>query len=257
MFKRILFIALFVCNYTVIFANTPQLAKETAIETWWYYKAHLNNPKWKQSDFMVRTADGRWAGKITSLDKITYKACIIGEKKGTYTTDCITFDSSLITDWAFNDAGIIRGAFNLRIKSVKKEDKAILKYTESALIIDRTVGDDFIALSRWKGKASDLDSMSYYFFDSRYKGGIDQFYKYLQKSIVYPAFARKIGMEGYCYISFGIEKNGKVSDPVVVQSIGGGCKEVTYKIINGITELCEDEYAQTVRFTLPVKYMLK
>lgn len=257
MFKRILFMALLACNYTVIFANTPQLAAETAIETWWYFKAHLNNPKWKQSEFMVRTADGRWVGKITSDDKVTYKGCVIGAKKGEYMTDCITFDSSQITDWAFNDAGVTRGAFNLRIKGVKKSDKVILSYMESSLVMNRTVGDDFIALSRWKGKASDLDSMSYYFFDSRYKGGIDQFYKYLQKAIVYPSFARKIGMEGYCYISFGVEKSGKVSDPVVVQSIGGGCKEVSYKVIRDIPELCEDEYAQTIRFTLPIKYMLK
>lgn len=206
---------------------------------------------------MVRTAEGKWIGNLVSGDRIRYKGCVIGEKPGEFTKECIEIDSAGITDWAFSDNGVIRGAFMLRISKVEKPDKQVLIYTGCKLVMNRTVGDDFIALSRWKGVGFESDSVNYYFFESRFRGGIEKFYTYLDKAVTYPSFARKIGLQGYCYVSFAVEKNGKISNPVVLQSIGGGCRENTYKVIRELPEMCEDEHSQSITFTLPIRYSLR
>lgn len=53
-----------------------------------------------------------------------------------------------------------------------------------------------------------------------FKGGMDEFYKYLSKNVVYPEEARKAYVQGIVRVSFFVEKDGIVDDVKVLRSVG-------------------------------------
>lgn len=64
------------------------------------------------------------------------------------------------------------------------------------------------------------------------KGGIKAFYDYVGSNLEYPAFARRMGLEGRVFVEFVVERDGSLTDINVVKGIGGGCDEEAVRVIS-------------------------
>lgn len=80
---------------------------------------------------------------------------------------------------------------------------------------------------------------------------------HIQEHIIYPREATENNVQGMVVASFVVDKNGWVSDPMLLQDIGYGCGEV---VLNLIREMPRWEPAMnnghpvSVRLTLPVYF---
>ena len=64
-----------------------------------------------------------------------------------------------------------------------------------------------------------------------FPGGIEAFYKYLGKSIRYPAVAKENGTQGRVIVSFVCEKDGSLTDVKVARDIGDGCGDEAVRVV--------------------------
>ncbi|MEP0987354.1 TonB family protein [Ekhidna sp.] len=67
--------------------------------------------------------------------------------------------------------------------------------------------------------------------DPSYKGGIYTFYRFLADNLRYPNEAKKRGIKGYVYLSFIIEKDGKMTNLRVTEGIGYGCDKESLRVM--------------------------
>src|SRR5690554_834826 len=85
-------------------------------------------------------------------------------------------------------------------------------------------------------------------------GGIQS----VQKRIIYPELALKAGIEGRVVVQFVIDKNGDISDPVVVRGIGGGCDEEAVRAL--LQAKFKPGYQRgvpvSVRYTIPISFKI-
>jgi len=82
---------------------------------------------------------------------------------------------------------------------------------------------------------------------------------FIYENIVYPAKARKDGIQGTAVISFVIQKDGSISDARIVRSIGGGCDEEALRVVNTMPNWIpgkENGEAVRVQFNLPIRFKL-
>lgn len=64
-----------------------------------------------------------------------------------------------------------------------------------------------------------------------YPGGMDAFYKYVQKELNYPKQARRMGIQGRVFVQFVVDKDGSITDVKTVKGIGGGCDEEAERVL--------------------------
>lgn len=64
-----------------------------------------------------------------------------------------------------------------------------------------------------------------------FPGGMDAFYEYLSTELKYPYRAKKDDVEGKVFLSFIIDKDGSVSEVVVLKGIGSGCDEEAVRVL--------------------------
>lgn len=64
-----------------------------------------------------------------------------------------------------------------------------------------------------------------------FAGGNTAFIRYLQKNVVYPKQARRMGIEGKVYVQFVVGKDGSVSQVEVLKGLGAGCDEEATRVI--------------------------
>ena len=62
-------------------------------------------------------------------------------------------------------------------------------------------------------------------------GGMDEYYKFLQKNMRYPSQANRMGVEGRVFVQFVVDEKGNVSDVKAVKGIGAGCDEEAERVI--------------------------
>lgn len=90
-------------------------------------------------------------------------------------------------------------------------------------------------------------------------GGEEKLFKYLSK-IKYPAIARENGISGQVYVTFVIDKDGKIKDVKLLHGIGGGCDEEALKVIRNMPDWKpgrQNGQNVSVLFNLPVNFSLK
>jgi len=63
------------------------------------------------------------------------------------------------------------------------------------------------------------------------RDGMAAFYKDIGRRIVYPAPARRMGVEGKVFVEFVVEKDGSLTQFQVVKGIGAGCDEEAVRVI--------------------------
>lgn len=91
-------------------------------------------------------------------------------------------------------------------------------------------------------------------------GGEAALMKYLRDNIKYPPIARENGITGTVYVTFIVDKEGKVSDAKVLRGIGAGCDEEALRVINKMPSWKpgrQNGRGVMVQYNLPVRFTLK
>lgn len=92
-----------------------------------------------------------------------------------------------------------------------------------------------------------------------YPGGDESRIRFLQENIKYPQMARESGIQGTVYVTFVVEKSGKVTDVKVLRGIGGGCDEEAIRVIQAMPPWNAGKQrgkSVRVQFNMPIKFTL-
>ncbi|MBK8564578.1 MAG: energy transducer TonB [Saprospiraceae bacterium] len=84
--------------------------------------------------------------------------------------------------------------------------------------------------------------------------------EFLYGKLKYPTDARKNNVQGIVYISFIVEKDGRVTNPQIVEDIGYGCGETILQIVKSFPTWEPGRQRGTpvrVYKKIPVKFSLK
>lgn len=93
-----------------------------------------------------------------------------------------------------------------------------------------------------------------------FPGGEEELFKYLSKNTKYPPMAKDAGISGKVFVTFVVEKDGKISDVKVLRSIGGGCDEEAIRVVKNMPRWTSGEQRGKpvrVQFNLPINFILK
>ncbi|REJ80976.1 MAG: energy transducer TonB [Bacteroidetes bacterium] len=93
-----------------------------------------------------------------------------------------------------------------------------------------------------------------------FPGGEDKLFEYLSKNIKYPPVARENGIQGRVYVTFVVDKDGKVKDAKVLRGIGGGCDEEAIRVVKAMPQWKpgkQNGRNVQVQYNLPVSFTLK
>lgn len=92
-----------------------------------------------------------------------------------------------------------------------------------------------------------------------FPGGMDKFYKYLSKSIRYPAMAQEQGIQGKVFLSFIIEKNGTLTDIKIERTLGYGTDEEAVRVLKGSPRWMpgiQNGKEVRVKYNIPISFSL-
>ncbi len=92
-----------------------------------------------------------------------------------------------------------------------------------------------------------------------FPGGEAARINYLNKNIKYPQMARESGIQGRVFVTFVVEKNGKVTDVRVLRGIGGGCDEEAVRVIKNMPDWNAGKQRGKpvrVQFNMPILFKL-
>jgi len=67
-----------------------------------------------------------------------------------------------------------------------------------------------------------------------FPGGEEARITYLNENIKYPQMARESGIQGRVFVTFVVERDGRVTDVKVLRGIGGGCDEEAVRVIQNM-----------------------
>ena len=93
-----------------------------------------------------------------------------------------------------------------------------------------------------------------------FPGGEAKMYAFLGKNMKYPPIARDNNIQGRVYVSFVVEKNGKITDVRVLRGIGGGCDEEAIRVVKAMPSWSAGKQRGKpvrVRFNLPIVFKLQ
>ncbi len=92
-----------------------------------------------------------------------------------------------------------------------------------------------------------------------YPGGLNALYKYIGKKIKYPSQARRMGVEGKVFISFTINKEGRLTNIKLLRGIGSGCDEEAIRVLKKLPKWNPGKQRGKpvkVSMTLPITFKL-
>jgi protein TonB len=92
-----------------------------------------------------------------------------------------------------------------------------------------------------------------------FPGGEEKLFEYLSK-IKYPSIARENGISGRVYVTFVVDKDGKIKDAKILRGIGGGCDEEAMRVVKSMPDWKpgrQNGRNVSVQYNLPVNFNLK
>jgi len=92
-----------------------------------------------------------------------------------------------------------------------------------------------------------------------YPGGDKARIKYLQENIKFPVMAIESGIQGTVYVTFVVEKDGRITSVKVLRGIGGGCDEEAVRVIKKMPRWKAGKQrgrSVRVQFNMPVRFVL-
>ena len=93
-----------------------------------------------------------------------------------------------------------------------------------------------------------------------FPGGIDKLMEFLSRNIVYPMQAKENGIKGTVYVSFMVDKNGKVKEVKIAKGLYSACDAEVMRVVNLFPSWKPGIYQGknvNVVFSLPVKFELR
>jgi|GEM_PF-3398619 len=94
-----------------------------------------------------------------------------------------------------------------------------------------------------------------------YPGGLAAMQKFIVDNIQYPAECKKTGKQGTAYVSFVVDKSGKIKDAKVLKSVHPLIDAEALRIVKMMPTwkagTDDAKKAVNVAFTLPIKFKLK
>ncbi len=69
-----------------------------------------------------------------------------------------------------------------------------------------------------------------------FPGGEAARIKFLSENIKYPQIAREIGVQGPVFVTFVVEKNGRITGVKILRGIGSGCDEEALRVISSMPD---------------------
>ena len=96
--------------------------------------------------------------------------------------------------------------------------------------------------------------------EPEFPGGKEALFKYLASNIRYTPQAKDLNISGKVFISFVVDKEGKVIDADVVRGIGGGLDQIALSVVNAMPKWRPGKAngnAVNVRYALPITFTLK
>lgn len=92
----------------------------------------------------------------------------------------------------------------------------------------------------------------------QFPGGAEAYYKFLQKNIAYPEKALSLGIQGRVYLKFVIEKDGSITDAIIVKGIGFGLDEEALRVIEKMPKWTPGvQNGRKVRVTMHANVLFK
>jgi TonB family protein len=92
-----------------------------------------------------------------------------------------------------------------------------------------------------------------------YKGGMQNFYRFLAREIHYPAVAKENNVQGKIFLTFVVNKDGSLSEIRVIRGIGSGCDEESLRVLKLSPKWIPGKlYGVPVRvqYTVPITFTL-
>lgn len=92
-----------------------------------------------------------------------------------------------------------------------------------------------------------------------FPGGMDAFVQFLKDNLVYPQEARLSNTQGTVFVSFVVEKDGRLTNIKVIRGIGKGCDEEAMRVIKAMPKwVPASQRGETVRlqFNVPIRFVL-
>jgi periplasmic protein TonB len=93
-----------------------------------------------------------------------------------------------------------------------------------------------------------------------YPGGEPALYQFLSENIKYPQMAKESGIQGRVFVTFVVERDGRVTDVRVLRGIGGGCDEEAIRVVQSMPKWTPGKQrgkSVRVQYNLPVKFTLQ
>lgn len=93
-----------------------------------------------------------------------------------------------------------------------------------------------------------------------FPGGEDKLLEYLSRNIKYPTIAKENNITGRVYVTFVVDKEGKVKDAKILRGIGGGCDDEALRVVKAMPEWKpgrQNGRSVMVQYNLPVVFNLK
>jgi periplasmic protein TonB len=93
-----------------------------------------------------------------------------------------------------------------------------------------------------------------------FPGGEPALYAYLAENIKYPQMAKESGIQGRVFVTFVVERDGRVTDVRVLRGIGGGCDEEAIRVVQNMPKWTPGKQrgkSVRVQYNLPVKFTLQ
>lgn len=91
-------------------------------------------------------------------------------------------------------------------------------------------------------------------------GGIENLLQTLNRSIKYPAEARRNQVEGKVFVNFVVRTDGRITDAQISKGIGAGCDEEALRVVRQMPRWQpgkQNGRAVSVSYTVPVTFIIQ
>jgi len=90
-----------------------------------------------------------------------------------------------------------------------------------------------------------------------FPGGVDAMRQFLINNIRFPEEARNAGIQGTVFVTFVVERNGRISNVGLLRGIGGGADEEAIRVVSMMPRWSpgtQDGRPVRVQFTMPIRF---
>lgn len=218
-------------------------------------KKKENNPK--GDSFTAKGVNGNFKGKLTKdgnteyTGPVDFKITSKGENSPLYILDGIQATENEINNLSANDiesVHVLKNPASLAIYGEKAKNGVVIVVTKGKEKNDSSVNAN--------------DNQVFYKVEemAEFPGGEKELNNFIQKNTRYPQSARENGIEGNVYVSFIIDKTGKVSNSKISKGVDPSLDTEALRVINSMPNWKPGKQrGKTVNlsYTVPVTFALQ